>query len=168
VEAIAGATNELEEDKYIVRLVAMDASITDPASAHKALRSQIRRFKQQKQRVREDEPVPRPLNPFRSSKLHPSEIAIFKGLLEPGMRQLSWLAKLEPEDLRETFIVAYDDPRVERLTPEFLEDSVETLRKIQRNKKLQQSKREMQGDDRLRDIQKKLKDRQGDYNPDAS
>jgi hypothetical protein len=194
----------MEEDRYIVELAAMGPGVTDQVSAQKALRTQVRRFRKQKKAVRFDEAPVKPLNPFGSIKLHPSEIAIFRGFLEMGLRQLSWnvcadadlfpteigrnlaeslrlafpagpptekpavwVARIEPESLRETFIVAQDDPRVQNMTPDFLEDSINKLRAIQHVQELQASKRDLHGDDRLRDVFNKLKQRQGNDNPDA-
>jgi DNA primase len=205
VEALATASNEMEEDRYIVELAALAPGATDQLSTQKALRNQVRRYKQQRRSAVVDEARPRALNPFRSTALHVSEIAIFKGLLEPGLRQLSWnvcgdadlfptetgkgiaeavraafpdsaptekaavwTAKIEPEALRDTFTVAMYDPRVDRLTDRFLEDAIARLRAIQEQRKLQDSKRHLEGDDRLRDVYKRLKDRQGNDIPDAS
>jgi DNA primase len=205
VEALTTATNEMEEDRYIVELAALYPGATDQVSAQKALRNQVRRYKRQVRSAREDEPVARPLNPFASAKLHASEIAIFRALLEPGLRQLSWnvcgeadlfatdlgsrlatavrgafpagpptekpsvwVSRIEPEDVRDTFMVAQYDPRVERITDKFLEDAIEHLRRNRQKRQLQQSKRELTGDDRLRDVYRKLKERQESDNVDAS
>jgi DNA primase len=205
VEALATASNEMEEDRYLVELAAMYPGATDQISAQKALRAQVRRFKKQRKTLAHDEPPVRALNPFRSTPLHVSELAIFKGLLEPGLRQLSWnvcgdvdlfpsetgkavasavreafpdgaptekpavwTARIEPEGLRDTFTVALYDPRVDRLTDRFLEDAIAKLRALHDQRQLDQSKRDLAGDDRLRDVYKRLKERQGPDNPDAS
>jgi DNA primase len=204
VDALSTSKDEMEEDRYIVELAAMGPGVTDQISAQNALRKQVRRFRKQKKAVRYDEAPAKPLNPFGSIKLHPSEIAIFRGFLDVGLRQLSWtvcaekglfatevgqcladslrhafptgpptekpavwVARIEPESLRETFIVAQDDPRVQHMTPDFLEDSINKLRAIQHAKDIQSSKRELKGDDRLRDVYNKLKQRQPSENPDA-
>lgn len=205
VEALATATNEMEEDRYVVELAAMYPGATDQVSAQKALRNQVHRFKRQKRSVRDEDPVPRALNPFASAKLHVSEVAIFRALLEPGLRQLAWnvcgdpdlfatglgnrlaqairtafpdsppttkpavwVAKLEPDEMRETFIVAHDDPRMDRITDRFLEDAIDVLRKIRQQKTVQRTKREMTGDERLREIHSKLKQKHPSDNSDAS
>src|SRR6185369_7442554 len=97
VEALATASNEMEEDRYIVELAAMYPGATDQISSQKALRAHVRRYKTQRRKAAPDEAAPRALNPFRSISLHVSEIAIFKGLMEPGLRQLSWNVCGEPQ-----------------------------------------------------------------------
>jgi DNA primase len=204
VEAVATAKDEMEEDKYVVELAALYPGATDQLSAQKALRKSIWRYKKQKKATRHDEAPPRPMNPFGSITLHPSEIAIFRAFLDIGLRQLAWnvcaeedlfatetgqsladalrlafpsgpptekpavwVARIEPDNLREIFIVAQDDPRVQQMTPMFLEDSINKLRAIKHGKDIQSSKRDLKGDERLRDVFNKLKQRQPHDNPDA-
>jgi hypothetical protein len=70
--------------------------------------------------------------------------------------------------VRETFMVAQYDGRVERITDKYLEDAIDGLRKLRQKKTVQQSRRELTGDDRLRDFYSKLKQKHPTDNSDAS
>jgi DNA primase len=205
VEALAGATNAMEEDRYLVELAAMFPGATDQFRMQKALKEDVRRFRSQKRTAREDlPPPPRPQNPFTRTPLNGAEIAVFRALQEAALRQAAWnlcgesdlfvtdlarnlghairetfpdgpptekpavwIPKIEPEHLREAFIDAQDDPRVARFGADVLEGAVATLRRLKEKRDLRQSKSELSGDDRLRDIHKKLRNSQGLDNLDA-
>ncbi len=200
VEILAtSATNEMELDKYVVKLASMYPGVTDALSAQKALRAQVMRFRKEKARAREDDPPPRPMNPFKSlQQLKPPEIAIFGALLQPGMRQLAWatcgnvelfltetgrqLAEsirlafpegppsgapaawvnhIEPEELRDTFMVAQYDPRLEQMTPQYLEDSIATMRREHDEHDVSRLRAEPKTDESLIEIHNRLRKLKG-------
>ncbi|HVT14396.1 MAG TPA: DNA primase [Fimbriimonadaceae bacterium] len=90
VEILADASNEMEMDRYVVELAALYPGSTDPIASQNALRREIMKFKRRRRTAHADEAVPRPATPMLSRELHASELAIFRGLLEPGVRQLAW------------------------------------------------------------------------------
>lgn len=90
VEALASATNAMEEDKYIVEIAAMFPGGTDQVRMQRALKEEVRRFKAKRKLAAPDQPVARSQNPFKKTPLSSAEVAVFRALQEPGLRQVSW------------------------------------------------------------------------------
>lgn len=205
IEILAAASNEMEMDRYVVELAGMYPGSTDPLASQNALRREIGKYKRQMRSAPAGEMAAHPSMPMTPRELHASEIAIFRGLLEPGVRQLAWnicgegdifvselgrevaaavraafpggpptekpsvwVPAIEPENLREAFALAQHDLRFEGITNKLLEDAVQRLRRLRKNRELEQIKKQPQDNERLRDFLNKLKERHEDDNPDAS
>ncbi len=206
-EALATATNDMEEERYIAELAALYPGATDIVRMQRALKDDVRKIRRNRKASRtDDEVAPSPSQTLTRAELHVSEIAILRGLLEPGMRQLAWnvcgeqnlfvtetgrlvayavtkafptgppvekpavwVPRIEPESVRDAFDIAQNDPRVDRLTPDFLTDAIERLRKLYRNREIREQMRGRSKDvETLRDIHEKFKKRHESDNSDAS